>query len=216
MRTSLLSLGALSLGLASCGPGEPVILPDDIQQAARLCFAAQSLVLRADASKGDPVTFAQYSEAIQFPLMAAAQMEPFKVENAMGAMKDVEGAIDQVSSLDYEGAIATCEARFGIAGKEGEPALPENEQEALLGCLGMGSFMAGSVQEEGESFKEKVGVYEALNARLQAKMEKDPVILARMIKGETEAMINDALKSAFSEGDPEGYLDKCLAKYPAG
>ena len=75
--------------------------------------------------------------------------------------------------------------------------------------------MAGSVQEEGESFKEKVGVYEALNARLQAKMEKDPVILARMIKGEAEDMINAALKSAFAEGDPEGYLEKCQAKYPA-
>ena len=216
MKTTALVACTLSLALAGCfGPGDPVEIPEDITKAAQTCFAAQSLALRADAGDDEPVTFSQYSETIQYPLIAAAKVEPFTVQTALTALESLEPVMDKVAALDYEGAVPKCEARFGISGAEGDPTLPESDAQAVMSCLAMAGFMAGGVREEGENFAEKVGIYEALVARLSERMKTDVDILTAMIDGDGEALVNEGLKQAFAEGDPEGYLAKCEARFPA-
>ena len=148
MKTTSLVAGALSLTLAGClGPGDPVEIPEDITKAAQTCFAVQSLALRADAGDDEPVTFSQYSETIQYPLIAAAQVEPFTVQTALTALESLQPVMDEVAGKDYEGAVPKCEARFGIAGADGNPDLPESDVQAVMSCLALGGFMAGGVRE---------------------------------------------------------------------
>ena len=213
MKTYALALGALSLTLGGClGAPEPVVLPDDDIAAARTCFVAQGLVLRDGRSESDPITFDEFASSMKYALVAAANTEPFSTEKVSEVFTGTDPVADEISGMDYEGAIATCDARFGI---DTSVNLPDEDKDAVLSCLSLAAFMQGAAQSQVADFGADGNTVGPLFERLQARMTSDPDILVAMIGGDVEAMMMDATKSAFAEGAPREYIDACAARFPA-
>ena len=206
---------ASMMALAAClGPGDPVELPEDPIEAARTCFVAQGLVMRAGKSDSDPITYEEFVAAIRYPMVAAAQIDPFSVETIGKVIDGAETVADDIRSKDYGGAIATCDARFGTDTKV---ELPENDTDAVLACLSLAAFMQGSVQAQGGDFGDKGAAIGPLSERLQKRMESDPEVLVKLASAkDVPAMMTDAMKPAFAEGAPGEYLAQCTARFPAG
>ena len=212
MKKSILALSAVSVALASCGPGDPVVIPEDAIEAGRTCFVAQGMVLRDGKSEGDPVTYEEFAQSLRFALAAAAEVEPFSAETVSKVFSDVDAVQDTIAYQDVAGAIPACEARFGI---DKEVALPEEDAQAVLSCLSLAAFMQGAAQSQSAEFGPDANNVGPLFERLQARMENDPEVLVVMISGDTENMMNDATRSAFAEGAPREYVAACNARFPA-
>ena len=203
-----------SLALGGCfGPGDPVELPDDAIEAASTCFAAQGMVMRAGKGEDVPVTYDEFVTAIKYPMVAATEVEPFSVETVMKILNGAEAKAEEIRSKDYEGAVATCDARFKI--KAGEATLPENNGDAILSCMGLASFVQGAVQSQGSEFGGDADKIGALTKRLEGAMSKDPDVLTRLIGGDPEAVMMEALKGAFAQGNPDAYVKACDKRFPA-
>ena len=212
MRNSALALGALSLALASCGTPEPVVLPEGDMDAARTCFVAQGLVMREGRDPDAQVSYDEFAEAIKYAMVAAASIEPFAADNVSQAFSGTDEIADTISSQDYAGAIATCDARFGV---KKSVTLPEADKDAVLSCLSIAAFLQGATQSQASDFGEGGNQIGPLFERMQERMTSDPDILVAMIGGDVEAMMNDATKAAFAEGAPREYIDACVARFPA-
>ncbi|WP_209348094.1 hypothetical protein [Pontixanthobacter sp. CEM42] len=205
------ALIAGSLAVASCGPGVPVELPEDTIAAAQTCFAAKGLVLRDGKSEGDQVTYEEFVGAIKYPMIAASQVEPFDMNAIITILNGVEVIADDVATKDYEGAIATCDARFVAA----ELALPEGNDDAIISCTAMTGFLAGVVEGEGKAFGGDAAAVNALMTRLESEMEESPELLVTLATGNVEEMMNSALKDSFAQGDVDGYVAQCQSRFPA-
>lgn len=207
--------GTSALALAAClGPGEPVELPKDTIEAARTCFAAQGLVMREGKGEDDPITYDEFVSAIKYPMVAAAQVEPFTADTISQVINGADKAADAIRSKDYAGAIATCDARFA---PQAEVALPEQDSDAVLSCMTLAGFMQGAVQAQGGNFGNKGAAVGPLLERLQKRMESDPKILVKLAAGgDVQAIMNAAMKPAFGAGAPDAYLSSCEARFPAG
>lgn len=207
--------GVSALALVGClGPGDPVELPEDPIEAARTCFAAQGLVMRAGKSDTDPITYEEFVAAIKYPMVAAAQSDPFSVDTISTVIEGAETVAEEIRSKDYGGAVATCDARFGTDNKV---ELPENESDAVLACLSLSAFMQGAVQAQGGEFGDKGAAIGPLMERLQKRMESDPEVLVKLAGAQdVQAMMTEAMKPAFAEGAPGEYLTQCAARFPAG
>lgn len=207
--------GASVMALAACfGPGDPVELPKDPIEAARTCFAAQGMVLREGKSASDPITYDEFVTAIRYPMVAAAQADPFSIDTIGTVIEGADKLADDLRSKDYAGAVTTCDARFGTDDKV---ELPESETDAVLACLSLASFMQGAVQAQGGEFGDKGAAIGPLVAGLQKRMESDPEMLVKLAGAkDVQAMMADAMKPAFAEGAPAEYIAACTARFPGG
>ncbi len=211
MNKSILALTALSLTLGSCGPGEPVVIPEDAVEAGRTCFVAQGMVLREGKSEGDPVTYDEFAKSLRFALAAAAEVEPFSPDKVGEIFTNVEAVKEAIAAQDIEGAVPACEERFGI---DGEITLPEEDAPAVLSCLSLAAFMQGAAQSSVADFGTEANDVGSLFERLQARLESDPEVLMLMIEDGEQAMMG-ATRSAFAEGAPQEYVAACNARFPA-
>lgn len=213
MLAASMSLG-LSLGLTGCfGPGDPVELPEGTLEAAQTCLAAQTLVWGEDKEEGDAPSYAEFSKIIHYPMLAAAQTEPFTVDTITDVISGAEQTGDEIELKDYAGVIPACEAKFAVD-NEG-PTLPEGDSDAFLSCLSMSAFMAGVVQEDGVANDSEIASVTNMVARLEARLETDPELLVKMVQNDGNDMMEAALKVAFAQGNPANYLGKCEARFPA-
>lgn len=212
MNKSILALGALCVTLTSCGPPEPVIIPEDAIEAGRTCFVAQGMLLREGKTEGDPVTYEEFAQSLRFAIAAAAQVEPFSTDKVGEVLSNVDGVQETIANQDLAGAIPACEARFGIDDKV---ELPEEDPQAVLSCLSLASFMQGATQSQAADFGTDASDVGPLFERMQARMQNDPEVLVAMIGGDTETMLNEATRSAFAEGAPREYVAACNARFPA-
>lgn len=211
MKKSIFALGALPVTLASCGPPEPVVIPEDAIAAGRTCFVAQGMVLREGKSEGDAVTYDEFAKSLRFALAAAASVDPFSPDKVGEVLTDVEAVKETIASQDIEGAIPACEEKFGI---DGAIDLPEEDAQAVLSCLSLAAFMQGAAQSQVADFGTDASDVGPLFERLQARMESDPDVLILMIQDGEQAMMN-ATQSAFAEGAPQEYVAACNARFPA-
>lgn len=211
MRKTIVALAALSFTLASCGPPEPVVIPEDMIEAGRTCFVAQGIVLREGKGDSDPVTYDEFSQSLRFALAAAASVEPFSADKVSEVISGTEAVQQTIATQDVEGAIPACEAKFGI---DKTIELPESDAQAVLSCLSLAAFMQGAGQAQAADFGEAASDVGPLFERLQARLESDPEVLVLMIQDGTEAM-NTATKAAFAEGAPQEYIKACTARFPA-
>ena len=205
------ALVAGSLAITSCGPGVPIELPEDTIAAAQTCFAAKGLVLREGKGEDDAVTYDEFVGAIKYPMIAVSQIEPFDLNSVTTIFEGSEAIAEDVASKDYEGAIATCDARFPAEALK----LPEADKDAILSCTAMAGFVSGAVQGEGSEFGKSGAGLEALMTRLEAEMEKNPELLVALIQGNPEEMMGSALQDGFAQGDVDGYISQCETRFPA-
>lgn len=212
MKKTVLALATMAMTLGGCGgPAEPVVLPDDAIEAARTCFVAQGMVLREGKGEGEAVTYAEFADSIKYALAATAGIEPFTTDNVGKVFTGVDPVMEELSGKDYAGAIATCDARFEA---KGEVTLPEDDADAVLGCLTLSAFMQGAAQSAVAEFGADGSKVGPLYDRLQARMTSDPDVLVKLIS-DTEATMNEATRGAFAQGNPRAYLDLCEARFPA-
>lgn len=205
------ALVAASLTLASCGSAVPIDLPEDNFAAARTCFAAKGLVLREGKNKGDAVSYEEFVEAIKYPMIAAAGAEPFDINSVISILNGVDAIADDVASKDYAGAIANCDERF-----PSQPlSLPDADADAVVSCTAMTGFLAGAVEDESAAFGAEAEGTTALLTRLDTALQNNPALLAKLNGGQAEEMLAAALQSGFAQGDINGYVQKCAARFPA-
>lgn len=213
MKKTMFALAALPLAVTGCfGPGEPVELPGDDMAAARTCFAAEGLVLRAGKDASDKVTYDEFAQAVQYPLVAVARQKDFDPAAIGTILNGADKIAEEIRSKDFAGAVPACNKRFGI---EGKVALPEKDADATLSCLALAAFMKGAMQAQGGDFGDKGKAIGPLAERLDARMKSDSEVLARLIGGDTKAVMTEATRAAFAEGEPDKYLDACAARFPA-
>ena len=204
---------ASALSLVAClGPGDPVELPEDTIEAARTCFAVEGLVMREGKSKDDPVSYEDFVAAIKYPMIAAAQTEPFSADTITKVLDGSDKVADEIRSNDYKGAVATCQARFAV---DGDVALPEDESDAVLSCLAFAAYMQGAVQAQGGDFGEQGALIEPLRERLEERMQSDPAVLLKLASGDVDTVMTEAMKPAFAGGAPDEYIAQCAARFPA-
>lgn len=195
-------------------PGEPVELPQDTIEAARTCFAAKGLVVREGKGADEPITYEEFVATIRYPMVAAAQVEPFSADTIGKVLEGANAVADDIRSKDYAGAVPACDARFGGGSKV---TLPAGDSDAVLACLSMAAFMQGAVQTQGGDFGSNGAVVGGLMERLQKRMESDPEILVRLAGAEdVEALMGEAMKPAFGTGAPGEYIAACDARFPGG
>ena len=205
--------GASALSLVACfGPGDPVELPEDAIEAARTCFAVEGLVMREGKGEDDPVSYEEFVAAIKYPMVAAAQTEPFTADTIARVLDGSDKVADEIRGKDYKGAVATCQARFAI---DDDVALPEKDGDAVLSCLSLAAFMQGAVQAQGGDFGEQGAIIGPLKDRLEARMQSDPDVLMKLIGGDVTEVMTEAMKPAFAEGAPDTYIAQCAARFPA-
>lgn len=207
--------GASILALVGCwAPGEPVQLPEDTIEAARTCFAAKGLVVRAGKGENDPITYDEFVATIRYPMIAAAQVEPFSAETIGKVLEGANTVAEEIRGKDYAGAVAACDTRFAA---DSEVSLPDKESDAVLSCLSMAAFMQGAVQTQGGDFGNNGAVIASLMERLQKRMESDPEILVKLAGADdVPALMGEAMKPAFGEGAPGEYIQACAARFPGG
>ena len=211
MQKSIVALAALSFTLASCGPPEPVVIPEDVIDAGRTCFVAQGMVLREGKSEGDAVSYDEFAQSLRFALAAAAAAEPFSPDKVGEVLSGSEAVQEAIAAQDIDGAIPACEAKFGI---DKTVELPEDNAQAVLSCLSLAAFLQGAAQSQVADFGEEAADVAPLFERLQARLENDPEVLVAMIQGGEQTML-DATKAAFAEGAPQEYIAACTARFPA-
>lgn len=212
MRNSILLATVGAMTLAGCSSPEPVVLPKDALTAGKVCFVAAGIAGREGKSPGDAVTYEEFIGAVAYPMAAAAQIEPFSVDTVGKILTGVETLRDEISAKDYEGAIPTCKARFGIDEKV---ELPKDDADALLRCVSLSGFMRGADQSVTGDFGARTEEIAALFKRLESRMQSDPAVLAKLVGNDGKKVISDAAKSAFAEGAPDAYLKACEARFPA-
>lgn len=216
MKKSALLLGTIGLALSGCfSAPEPIEIPEDWQDAAETCLVVQSLAIGGIIGRDEDATISleQFSKTIQYPLMASTKGEAFNVEEVMTGLADIDSLAEELADKDYEAALPECQKRFGIA--DGKPQVPESDQEAILSCYALSSFIRGSMEESVANFGAKGKVYTDLQQRLEGMLESDIELLASLATGDPEQMVLDGAKSAFAQGRPEQYLDACVARFPA-
>lgn len=219
MRTTFLALGAASIALAGCTP-EPVEIPEDLAEASKTCFGVQALVQRDENGRGleEQFTLTEYAKSIQYPMIAAAKADNFTLESVLAFVPSEADALEDLALKDYTAALPECQKKFGIAGKDATPSLPEADTEAALNCFAFSQFVLGTVQGEEVDSEGKEDYYKELAARLETNLngviEADPDLLARL-QNEGDAVLTGALQQAFSEGDPQGYVAACDNRFPA-
>ncbi|MEP3421911.1 MAG: hypothetical protein ABJN35_09275 [Erythrobacter sp.] len=213
MKKSAAILGTASLALSGCfAPPEPIVLSDDLIEAARTCFVAQGMVLREGKSEGDAVSYTELAESMKYALAAAAQTEPFSTETVSAVLNGTSDIIDQVGQQDYAGAIADCDARFGT----NEPvSLPEEDAQAVLSCLTLSAFLQGAAESQAAEFGDDGASVVALFERLEARMETDPDVLVLLIGSDGDEVMSSATQTAFSAGSPQEFINQCAARFPA-
>ena len=213
MQKPLIALGMSTLVLTAClGPGEPVVLPEGDVEAARVCMVAQGLALRADSAADAPVTYNDFVESMKYPLMAAALSDPFSADVVSEVLTGTDQVVDEISGQDYQGAVATCEARFDIGDTV---TLPESEGEAALSCLTLASFMQGAAGADAAAFGEDGGLVGPLFERLDARLDSDPEMILLVVGPNGENAMNSAMQRAFASGAPRQYIEACDARFPA-
>ncbi len=210
---ALLPLTALALVLPGCS-AEPVVLAEDAIEAAKTCFAAKALVMREGKGEDDPITFDEYMETLEYPYAAAALTEPFDLVNAEKALEGIEAELERVGGLDYEGAVALCDARFGFA-EGGKPALPESDLDAQLACTSVAALAGAEVEGGSEDHDTKAARYSAFADRLATDLDTQPEIITATEES-VETMMEDQLVVALKQGRPQAYLTQCEARFPEG
>lgn len=219
MRTTFLALGAASIALAGCTP-EPVDIPEDMIEASKLCFGVQALVLRDQNGRGpdEQVTLTEYAKSIQYPMIAAAKGDDFTIESVLAIVPRDAKAFEGLADKDYESALPQCQKKFGIAGEDATPSLPEPDTEAALNCFAFSQFFLGTIEGQQVDTEGKDEYYKELAERLETnlndKLVSDTDLLARL-QSEGDAVLTEALQQAFSEGDPQGYVASCDTRFPA-
>ena len=169
-----------------------------------------------DKTEDDPVTMAEYSETVQYALIAAAETEPFSADTALTILGGVEPLYDDIAAKDYAGAVPACEERFGIANEGAPPAIPEDDTEALFACMAISAFMGGDEADASGDLGGEDAQYRAFLERLDTLASNDVDALSVFARGDGEAAIQDGLKEAFSKGDPAGYIAECEKRFPEG
>lgn len=212
MRKLLVPALMLSSALSGCGSPAPVELPADDIAAASTCFAAAGLVGREGKSDNDPITYADFADAIAYPMAAAGQAEEFSTDVVTQAINGSAAAAEEIAGMDYAGAIPACDARFGI---DDQVTLPESDPDALISCLAFGGFMQGVVQTAGGDMGDRQGQIVSLVGRLSTQMESNPELLVMMIGTDVNELLNMGLQGAFAEGAPDAYIAACEARFPA-
>ncbi|MGB3752359.1 MAG: hypothetical protein WA954_00495 [Parerythrobacter sp.] len=205
--TTTVVTGAL---LAGCSAAPPVELSEDAVEAARTCFVAKGLTLREDKAQDDAVTYDEFVASIRYPMIAAAERDDFAMSTVIDILNGTENVAETLGAQDYAGAAATCNERF-----PGEPlALPESDSGAILACTAMASFVAGAIEGESDDFGGDGAKISALQERLGTALEGDAELLMALAGGEGEALMMSQLRTAFAQGDPDGYIDRCDARFP--
>lgn len=219
MRTTFLALGAGALALAGC-TAEPVDIPADLTEAAKVCFVVQALNLRDENNRteDDPISITEYSKAVQYSMIAASKQSGFTVETVLESLPNVESMVKDLGAKDYKTALPVCQKRFGVADKGAAPTLPEKDLDAGMSCYAMSQFFLGGVQGEDVDTEGKEAYYTALNKRLETTLDglisADPQALASFTSADgAQALITAGLKEAFSKGDPQAYLAACDTRF---
>lgn len=221
MRTTLLALGAGSLALAGCTV-EPVEIPESMAEAAKVCFVVQ-LVNAAnenDISKDDPVTLTDYSKAVEYAMIAAAQQDGFTPNTIMEVLPtDALDLVEIIRDQDYEGALTSCQKKFEVSPSGSTPTLPEKDIDAGTSCYATSQFLLAGFEGDEVDSEGKVEEYMDLNNRLESQLDELIVADAEAFaafsnKEDAEEMIAAGLKQAFSQGNPLTYLDACDARFP--
>ncbi len=215
MKKSALLLGTVGLALTGCFSDEPVEIPEDWDEAAQTCLVSESLAIGGiiGRDEDDPISLTQFSDTIQYLLIASTKGETFNIAEVMDGIEDLDPLADELATKDYEAAVPECKKRFGVAESDGAPELPESKVDAALSCYAMSSFIRGSMEESVANFGKKGEAYTALQQSLEAKLGSDPELLTVLATGDPEQMVYDGAKSAFAEGRPEQYLDACVARF---
>ena len=140
MKKSALLLGTFGLALSGCfSSAEPVDIPQDWDEAAKTFLVVQALELGGiiGRDEDDPITLEQFSTTIQYPLIASTKGETFDIQQAMAGIQDIDPLAEELATKDYAGAVPKCQEKFGIAGDNGKPELPESKQDATFSCLSL-------------------------------------------------------------------------------
>ncbi|MEP2139670.1 MAG: hypothetical protein ABJI41_09170 [Erythrobacter sp.] len=219
MKKSALILGTFGLTLSGCfSSAEPVEIPEDWEEAAQICMVVQALEIGGiiGRGEGESISLEQFSGTIQYPLIASTKGDTFNISEVMEAAGgDINPLAEELKSKDHAAAVPECQKKFGIAGEDSEPDLPESKLDAAFSCYAIASFIGGSIEESVADFGDKEKVYTDLRERLEGSLESDPELFAALNAGDPEQMVLDGAKSAFAQGNPAGYLDKCVARFPA-
>ncbi len=211
MRFHAASALLLAFVLGGCNPGEQIVLAEDAIEAARTCFVVESFSQRREAGGDAPLTLETFNDTIAYPIAAAAMVSPFDVDNTGRVIEDLPAEAERIASMDWEGAIATCEDRFGIGERI---ALPASEDDAALSCYAITAFITGTLRRESSDFNADVSRFNALAARLEP-LVRSSSALTSASNAQGLEMVTQATRSAFSAGNPIGYINACERRFPA-
>lgn len=218
MKTSMLATGTMALALSGCfGPGEPIVIPENWDEAAQTCLVAQSLALRAEDQRDRkaPMTFDEFSKTVQYPMIAATKGDTFRIESVTANPSNLDRLLDELAEKDFEGAVIECKMRFGLAGKNRKPTLPETKTEALFSCYSMSLFVMGAIQPSDPELGKYAEDLSALISRLKTTIETDADSVAAIRQSNPRKLGMDGAEQAFGQGAPKEYLEACDARFPA-